>query len=318
VVRNPVRRWIWVAIVVVIGIAAILMLEDVRDLGERLDGFAWGAFVLACGLAIANYAIRFVRWQLYLKHQQIVVPLGSSALVFGAGLSLSITPAKLGELIKSYLLRELHHVPATRTAPIVVAERVTDLAALLLIALVGVAAYGLPATVVIAGTTLIVVGLLLLTVPAPALALIDGVTTPLWMRRFRTPIRKMYEELAGLCSPGLLMTSTVLGVAAWGCECIGFAAVVNAFPEVHIDLGIAAVIYAVTTIAGALSFLPGGLGVTEGAMTLLLVQHAVHIDRATAIDATLLTRVATLWLALVLGLVFLAAAKARIKRARRE
>ena len=42
--------------------------------------------------------------------------------MFGAGLSLSITPAKLGELVKSYFLRELHGVPATRTAPIVIAE----------------------------------------------------------------------------------------------------------------------------------------------------------------------------------------------------
>ena len=39
--------------------------------------------------------------------QDVDVPVTSSALVFGAGLSLSITPAKLGELVKSYLLREM-------------------------------------------------------------------------------------------------------------------------------------------------------------------------------------------------------------------
>ena len=70
------------------------------------------------------------------------MPVASSVVVFGAGLSLSITPAKLGELVKSYLLREMHDVPAPRTAPIVVAERVTDLIALLCLAVVGVAAYG--------------------------------------------------------------------------------------------------------------------------------------------------------------------------------
>ena len=74
------------------------------------------------------------------------------------------------------------------------------------------------------------------------------------------------------------------------------------------------VIYAATTIAGALSFLPGGLGVTEGAMTLLLVRSAAQIDQATALDATLLTRLATLWFAVALGLGFLAVARARIAR----
>ena len=64
------------------------------------------------------------------------------------------------------------------------------------------------------------------------------------------------------------------------------------------------VIYAATTIAGALSFLPGGLGVTEGAMTILLgAERRAASTSATALDATLLTRLATLWFAVLLGLV---------------
>src|SRR6187401_2397355 len=96
--QRTVRRWIWIAIIVVIGVAAIVMVGDVEKLGDRLTGFRWGAFVLCLGLALLNYAIRFLRWQLYLRHQQVSVPVASSAVVFGAGLSLSITPAKLGEL----------------------------------------------------------------------------------------------------------------------------------------------------------------------------------------------------------------------------
>jgi len=65
------------------------------------------------------------------------------------------------------------------------------------------------------------------------------------------------------------------------------------------------------TIAGALSFLPGGLGVTEGTMTLALVRW--HLDRATAVAATLLTRLATLWFAVLLGIGFLTLARRRIR-----
>jgi len=82
----------------------------------------------------------------------------------------------------------------------------------------------------------------------------------------------------------------------------------------HVALGLAIVIYAGTTIAGALSFLPGGLGVTEGAMTLALVSGAAHFDRASAVAATLLTRLATLWFAVALGIAFLALARRRIAK----
>ena len=315
------RPWIWIAIIVVIGAAAIAALGDVRQLTDRLDGFHWPAFAAALGLAFANYAIRFVRWQLYLRHQAVRVPTGASALVFGAGLSLSITPGKLGELVKSYLLRELHDVPATRTAPVVIAERVTDLIALVLLAVAGVAAYGIATTLVLAAAALIICGLVLLAWPRPTRSLIDLATSPKLARRFRAPLHDMYAGLVALCRPGPLAAATALAVPAWACECVGFALIVGAFPGAHVDLGLAMVIYASTTIAGALSFLPGGLGVTEGAMTILLI-HGVHgaprIDRATALDATLLTRLATLWFAVALGLICLAVARRRVRARRRD
>jgi uncharacterized membrane protein YbhN (UPF0104 family) len=312
-----VRRWIWIAIVLVIGAAAAAALTDVRQLAARLGGFHGWAFLAALGLAFANYAIRFVRWELYLRRQAVHVPRWDSALIFGAGLSLAITPGKLGELVKSYLLRALHDVPATRTAPIVVAERVTDLLALLVLAVLGVAAYGIGRTLVIAAAVLVAVGLILLASPRPTRALIELATGPKVVRRFRAPALELYGNLATLCRPAPLAAATALAVPAWGCECVGFALIVNGFPGAHVALGHAIVIYAATTIAGALSFLPGGLGVTEGAMTMLLVRGAVGLDGAAAFDATLLTRLATLWFAVLLGLGCLVVARRRASARRR-
>lgn len=308
------RRWIWAAIIVVIGVAAYAMAGDLGDLGARLGEFGWWAFFAALGLSLVNYLIRFVRWQLYLRWQAVSVPAGSSFLVFGAGLSLSITPAKLGELVKSYLLRELHGIPGTRTAPIVIAERVTDLLALLVLAVIGVALDRVETTLVLAAGGLVGLGLVLLAWPRPTTALIDLVTVPQGLRRFRAPLREVYGGIAALCRPGRLAVATAMALPSWGAECVGFALICNAFPGTEVGLSLAVVIYAATTIAGALSFLPGGLGVTEGAMTILLVSSAARIDHATALDATLLTRLATLWFAVVLGLGFLAVARRRIAR----
>src|SRR5688500_16201002 len=82
--QRAVRRWIWIAIILVIGVAGLLAVGDVRELGDRMIGFGWWAFVLCLGLALLNYVIRFLRWQLYLRHQNVSVPIRSSALVFGA------------------------------------------------------------------------------------------------------------------------------------------------------------------------------------------------------------------------------------------
>ncbi|MEP6866737.1 MAG: lysylphosphatidylglycerol synthase transmembrane domain-containing protein [Deltaproteobacteria bacterium] len=308
------RTWLWFVVAVVIGLAALSMLGDVRHLGQSLTGFEWWALFAAIGLAFMNYVLRFLRWQVYLARQNVSVPLGSSALVFGAGLSLSITPAKLGELVKSLLLRDMHDVPAPRTAPIVVAERVTDLVALLALAVIGVAAYGVDPTLVAIAGALIMGGLLLLAWPRPTRALIDIVSRPAKLQRLRAPLHETFENLVVLCRPVSLLSATAIAIPAWACECVGFALICNAFPGMHVALGLAMVIYAGTTIAGALSFLPGGLGVTEGAMTLALVSGAAHFDRASAVAATLLTRLATLWFAVILGIAFLALARRRIAK----
>jgi uncharacterized protein (TIRG00374 family) len=312
-----VRRWLWLVIAIVIGIAALSVIGDVRKLGDRLAGFAWSAFIAGLALALANYVLRFVRWQLYLRRQDVSVPVASSIIVFGAGLSLSITPAKLGELVKSYLLREMHDIPAPKTAPIVVAERVSDLVALLVLAVIGVAAYGVDPTLVVIAGGLVAIGLVLLAWQRPTRALIDLVTSPRRLRRMRVPLHETLAGLATLCRPVPLVLSTAIAIPAWACECVGFAVICNAFPGAHVDLGLAMVIYAGTTIAGALSFLPGGLGVTEGAMTLALVEGAAKLERSTAVAATLLTRLATLWFAVVIGVGFLAIARRRIARRQR-
>ena len=311
-------RWLWLVIAAVIGVAAISVIGDIRHLGERLSGFAWSAFIAALALALTNYVLRFVRWQIYLRRQEVSIPPASSAIVFGAGLSLSITPAKLGELVKSFLLREMHDIPAPKTAPIVVAERVSDLIALLLLAVIGVAAYGVDPTLVIGAGGLIMFGLVLLAWPRPTRALIDLVTSPARLQRLRVPFHETLVGLSALCRPGPLALATLIAVPAWGCECVGFALVCGAFPGVHVDLGLATVIYAGTTIAGALSFLPGGLGVTEGAMTLALVSGSARLDPSTAVAATLLTRLATLWFAVLIGVILLAIAKRRIARRSRS
>jgi uncharacterized protein (TIRG00374 family) len=63
---------------------------------------------------------------------------------------------------------------------------------------------------------------------------------------------------------------------------------------------VAAGIYATGILAGALSFLPGGLGSAEAVMALLLL--LAGIDTTTAIAAILICRIVALWYAVALGM----------------
>ncbi len=300
------RRLIVVTIAGVIVLAGFSVYADVSELGDRLGGFGWWAFAAAIGLALANYAVRYLRWSLYLRSRDIDVPPKVSALTFLSGFALSVTPGKVGELIKSFLLRSICGVPVTRSAPIVVAERITDLLALLILGVAGVAIYGVAREMVYAGAAILSLGLLVLSWPALAHRIIDLLVKLPPLRRFGSRIRAFYDGLIELMRPSRLAWATGLATVAWLAECLGFSLIVSAFPGTNVPVGLATLIYATTTIAGALSFLPGGLLVTEATMTLFLVQTSRGVDEPTAVAATILTRLATLWFAVVLGLVALA------------
>ena len=65
--------------------------------------------------------------------------------------------------------------------------------------------------------------------------------------------------------------------------------------------------YSASTIAGALAMMPGGLGVTEAGMTgLIQALSGGAIEATAASAATILTRLATLWWAVVVGAIALA------------
>ena len=295
-------------LVVLAGVAVFAgfsIYADVSELGSRLRGFAWWALFAALLLALVNYGVRLLRWSLYLRACRVKIPAHVSVLTFLSGFALSVTPGKIGELIKSFLLRESCAIPVTRTAPIVIAERVSDLLALLFLGVVGVAFYGVARSMVVAGAAVIATGLVVLSWPALARRCIDLLCRPRVLRRHKRKLHDMYNGLASLVRPWPLCWSTGLGVLAWLAECVGFAVILSAFPGTDVPLGLATLIYAVTTVAGALSFLPGGLLVTEATMTLLLVQAARGIDQPTAVAATILTRLATLWFAVVLGILAL-------------
>ncbi|HEY2735163.1 MAG TPA: lysylphosphatidylglycerol synthase domain-containing protein, partial [Polyangiales bacterium] len=113
--------------------AGLALYGDVAKLRNAAMGFAPRAVALGFALAAGNYGLRICRWQYYLRCIDVTVPLFESSIVFLSGFVMSVTPGKVGEVFKSLLLYESRGVSMIRTAPIVIAERLTDLIALVLL-----------------------------------------------------------------------------------------------------------------------------------------------------------------------------------------
>jgi uncharacterized protein (TIRG00374 family) len=275
---------------------------DVRSVGRALVDFRWSIAVGALGLAFLNYLVRFGRWHYYLKVLGLAVPAGHSFLVFLGGFSLTVTPGKLGEVVKALLLRESHGIAAARTAPIVVAERLTDLIALLLLACVGIFTFKADPGFLIIGAGIIVAGLVVISVEPVAVFCLRVFAKIPGLRKVAPKLDEAYRTTAALLRPAPLVLAVALATMSWFFECAAFWAVVHGFAGASVDIQAATFIYASMTVAGALSFLPGGLGVTEAGMLAMLGELATGCGRSVAAAATFVTRLCTLWFAVIVGI----------------
>lgn len=301
-----VRRVVLVAAAAVVLYGAFIAFRGAQTMQDRLADFRWSALALALALSLGNYGLRFLKWEYYLKALDVRgVALRDSLLIFLSGFVLTVTPAKLGEAFKSLLLEEYYEVSISRSAPIVIAERLTDLIGV--IALVAIGSTALPFGIVWAAAGgALAVGVLVLVRsrwvadwflrPAAASDRTLGA-------RIRSRLAEAWVSLRVVTGPGRLMVPTLLSILAWSLECLGLYVLVLGF-DVEVQATVAMFTYATATLAGAVVPVPGGLGVVEAILEQGLVNLG-HIETATATASMLLARLATLWFAVALGFVAL-------------
>ena len=296
-----VRQFLLVGLIAAALFVGLAAYGDFRGVTRRLAAFPAHYFMAALALTGLNFALRFVRWNYYLTHLGQRVSPGLSVTVFLAGLAMSATPAKVGEFAKSYYLQARAGVPATASMPAIFMERVTDLAAVAFLALSGF--WLVPGVV-----RWLLAGMLVASCFGLAFLLSrhsDVLTALPGLRRWRRELTESRRELHRLTRVRPLAVGLGLAGLAWAAEGVGFWVVL-------LGLGFdpgpwwSTAVYAASTIVGALTTLPGGIGGTEGTLTVLTEQAGAERDAAVA--GTLLIRWATLWFAVATGaaaLVFL-------------
>jgi glycosyltransferase 2 family protein len=296
---------VFVALALAVG-AALVVYADADDFIEALESFSWWLVPIILVLVLVNYAFRFAKWHYYLGvvHATHGLPLLTSALIFLTGLAMVITPAKAGEFVKSYFLREANGTPIRTSAPVVLMERLTDATSIFLLSLAGLVFFSgsyWPLFALFGALLLASYGVIRVRWLA-RLIIRMLVRLPI-VRRFDVQLDELYEACYQLLAPKPLMVVLALGFVGWGCEAVGLYLVVYGLTDMaEFEVLVkSAFIMGVASLAGGLAIVPGGLGVSETGIT-GLGRVLLDLSRTTAATAALLIRFFTLWFGVFVGL----------------
>jgi uncharacterized protein (TIRG00374 family) len=287
-----------------LGVAVYLLLavfSGFGKLGAALDGFDYALVPAILGLVSLSYVARFFRWLYYLRLLKVSVPLGINAAIFAAGLSMTISPGKLGEILKSVFVRQASGAPVARTAPAVVAERATDGTGMVAWGFLGAFALGLGPTTMVIFLAVAAFGIAVLR--SKRLSLLAErvlVKVPL-LNRLSPHLHDFHASSNELLGTRPLIVGTVISFLSWGLECLGVYLCAVGL-GVEKDFLLVVFVFAVSSLLGVLSMLPGGIGAVEAGLALQF-RAVTELSAGVAGALTLVIRLATLWFATLVGVV---------------
>ena len=297
------NRLILVLVAVVVIYAIFLFISDYNIISEKISNFKINYLPLILFLVTASWCPVFIKWHFLLKNCEIDIPLTRSITVFLSGLAFDITPGKLGALMKSQILKTSFNIPRTKTVPIIVAEKLYDLIGAILASIIGIIILGMDFyLIIIAILALAVIFFFMFYRPASEIFFKRITKTKFFskyvdnMSEFHTIIQKSTNvKAATIC--------ILLGVTYWFIISAAAYYTLIAFDINVLDYLTVLAIYTTSILLGAISFVPAGIGVTEGSIAGLFTLNG--IDISTALILSVMIRILTLWFSVCVGFISL-------------
>ena len=296
-----------ITVSVIAGIALYLgavLLADAAQIRHQAMAISAGVWGVMIGASLLNYALRFARWDWFTRHNGGHIPLVRHAIIYITGFSLTTTPGKAGEAIRSlYMTRygiAMHHSFAS-----LFVERLIDMISIAALATLAAGLFAAaPLVLGLSGGLVVVAAIALRTrLPERFARRAADIFRGGGVGSAFSHVAALLASSRNLLTVRMFAAANLIGLIAWSAEGFGFYVLLR---ELGTDttLFIAMGIYGAAVLVGALSFLPGGLGSTEAAMIAMLM--AAGTDLSTAVLATIVCRIVTLWFAVGLGLVAMA------------
>ncbi|NHJ15221.1 MAG: UPF0104 family protein [Candidatus Thorarchaeota archaeon] len=289
----------------------------------------WWVLPVMMGLSFMNYILRYFKWQYFLRRIDVHLSHADSFSIFLAGFTLTTSPGKIGEAVKGYFIKELDGTPIAKTVPVVVSERVTDLLAMVILAMVGfllgLSGVDQLTTVLFLGG-LVIVGAIFLSQPMFYNIFLRKMISFGPLKRFQDSIDLVEDTMVKTLKPQPMALSTAISIPGWFMECIELWLILSLLTGAGLPsfapasltlLMVSTFIHSTASVIGALSFLPGGLGTYEVTCAILVALLLGLPDTTASVvagAATIIIRLMTLWFSVLVGFIALGIVTRRRKR----
>jgi len=282
---------------------SFLIISDVNLILDEVSKFKTDYLPIILLLAPASWLILYTRWNILLRNSQIFVPQKENFKIFMVGFALSITPGKVGELIKSQLLKTKFNVPRTKTVPIVISEQLYNLIGIIIATSIGIWSFELGVYVFLFAIALLIFLLIMISSRVFFEKFLNIIRKIKFIAKYVESLPDSYDVVRKSLKGPVFIYSIILSTLFWIVESVIAYFVLLSFGITHLELYSIISFYTTSIFLGAISFLPMGIGVVEGSLAGFLSLNGVELSIALTI--VILIRIFTRWYGVSIGFIAL-------------
>jgi uncharacterized protein (TIRG00374 family) len=293
----------FLVVIILIAIYVVfLFFSDVEKTLSTLVSIDKRFLVGGIALWLIGLFVRVIRWHYFLKSITTTIPFVRSSLYFISGFAFILSPARVGEMLKSPLIKRDYNIPISKTAPIVLVERFYDLLAVTIIIAIGIVFTKINSTVALIPIGIIILIILLIRNKNTINKILKKLSKIKFVGKIIPNLDESYEVIYMLMKPRYFVVGlgTSIGVAML--EVTGAYLFILGLDGtiIYQDL---VVLYNSVTFVSATSMIPAGIGIFEGGIVGLFLLYKMKYEVAFAV--TVLIRIVSTAMFTVIGLVAL-------------
>lgn len=304
--NNWLKKLLPGCILSILTVTIILLCGDIGKVYDTAQQIKSNCLIWAGIFAICIYVGRYLKWNFFLRALKIKLPMAKTIPIFFACLSMGLTPGKVGEVLKSYLLDKLYGIDFVSTAPTILAERVTGTLGCLVLCIISLCFLGegeYQKILVSAIALLILLAVALYVGKNYFLSWGFGKLKKIkYMAKWQEKVKSFYESSVKLLGWKIICIGVCISCLYWMMECMVFYTLLQGV-GVHIGVMAAILILTSVSIGGGLTMSPGSIGAVEGGLLGILMYQGMSLEVASCV--VFLHRGYTMWSVVVLGSVLL-------------
>lgn len=282
---------------------SILIISDFSNILSKLNLVNWSYYPLIFGLSFLIIVIKWLRYSVILKKLNIDMKLKDSFLVYVSGFSMIITPGGSGEIIRSHLIKTKIGKSISSTSPMFFFEKWLDFSSFIVI--IGLLLFWenyIESKIVFLIGILITMVIFIIMKKVVGINNINKISSKIKFLNFSINIAEFKESTNKLTTLRTMFETFSLTIIATFVTIIVAFLVFKSF-DIDYNLFQSGQIFITSITLGSLSFIPGGLIVTESGLLGLLLKYGVDFD--TSSISVIILRFVTLWFVSIVGVISL-------------